>query len=45
MNMSTRPLDEQFWAWVKNDRLVSWVRKALEFHPDLVNIRDSVSFN
>ena len=43
--MSTRPSDDEFIAWVKNDQNKSKVQNALRAHPDLINVKDSVSFN
>ena len=43
--MSTRPSDEEFIEWVKNDQNKSKVQNALREHPDLINSKDRVSFN
>ena len=42
--MSTRP-DSEFILWVKNDENKLKVQNALRAHPDLINIKDQVSFN
>ena len=44
-NMSTRPSDKEFIEWVRNDQNKSKVQNALRAHPDLINIKDWVSFN
>ena len=43
--MSTRPSDKEFLKWVQNDQNKSKVQNALRAHPDLANIKNSVSFN
>ena len=43
--MLTRPSNNQFFEWVQNDQNKSKVQNALIAHPDLINIKDSVSFN
>ena len=43
--MSTRPSDEEFIEWVKNDQNKSKVQNALREHPNLINSKDRVSFN
>ena len=43
--MSARPLDEVFLEWVQNDRNKSKVQNALRAHPDLIDIKYSVSFS
>ena len=43
--MSTRPSNYEFLEWVKNDQNKSKVQNALIAHPDLINIKDLVSFN
>ena len=39
-----RPTNEEFFLWVKNDNNLSKIRNALKLHPNLVNIKDGVSF-
>ena len=43
--MSSRPSDKDFIEWAKNDQNVSRIQNALRSHPDLANIKNSVSFN
>ena len=43
-NMSTRPSDDEFLEWVKNDQNKPKVQNALRAHPDLAHIKDTVSF-
>ena len=43
--MSTRPSDSEFLEWVKNDQNKLKVQNALIAHPDLINIKNWVSFN
>ena len=43
--MSTRPSDDDFFDWVKNDQNKLKVQNALIAHPDLANVKDWVSFN
>ena len=45
--MSTRPSKDfflQFFEWIQNDQNKSKVQNALREYPDLINIKDSVSF-
>ena len=43
--MSTRPSDEDFLEWARNDQNKSKMQNALRAHPDLAIIKDRVSFN
>ena len=43
--MSWRPSDEEFIEWVKNDQNKLKLQNALRAHPDLINIKNWVSFN
>ena len=43
--MSTRPSNKEFIQWVENDHNKSKVQNALRAHPDLANVKNSVSFN
>ena len=43
--MSRRPSDDDFLEWVRNDQNKSIVQNALRAHPDLIHIKDWVSFN
>ena len=43
--MSTRPSDEEFLEWAKNDQNKSYMQNALRSHPDLAYVKDWVSFN
>ena len=42
--MSTRPSNNTFLEWVRNDQNKTKVQNALRAHPDLANYKDSVSF-
>ena len=43
--MSSRPSNEEFLEWARNDQNKSKMQNALRAHPDLINIKDWVSFN
>ena len=43
--MSTRPSNEEFIDWAKNDQHKSKIQIYLSAYPDLNSIKDSVSFN
>ena len=43
--MSTRPSNEDFIEWAKNDQNKFKMQNALRSYPELANIKDWVSFN
>ena len=43
-NMSTKPSYDQFVNWAASDENKSDMQISLRDHPDLANVKDSVSF-
>ena len=41
----SRPSDQEFCQWIRNDNDISKIENALKTYPDLINIKDRVSLS